>query len=101
MNIYEQHAMHYEKLLKEQKFDEMNKDEIECKVKVSRLAAGLSKKEQNALIDTSIFNSTIRAYLIAAMKIADLGNEQEARVLDALNEIFDSYTADEIQNFGK
>ncbi len=31
MNIYEQHAMHYEKLLKEQKFDEMNKDEIECK----------------------------------------------------------------------
>lgn len=98
MNGYTMMADSYKMLMEQGKID---KKTAEKSIRIYEFLATCDNDDLCQMVDSSAFNDIIRAFLKMAVGNAELGEEQQDRVLNQLRWIFDEKSAKEVLQNGK
>lgn len=98
MNGYTMTADSYKMLMEQGKID---KKTAEKSIRIYEFLATCDNDDLCQMVDSSAFNDIIRAFLKMAVVNAELGEEQQDRVLNQLRWIFDEKSAKEVLQNGK
>jgi len=98
MNGYTMMADSYKMLMEQGKID---KKTAEKSIRIYEFLATCDNDDLCQMVDSSAFNDIIRAFLKMAVVNAELGEEQQDRVLNQLRWIFDEKSAKEVLQNGK
>ncbi len=93
MNGFKLMVDSYRKLMKEEKMD---KETAEAEIRIYDFLATCDTNDFCRMVDSSAFNDIIRAFLKMAVQNADIGDENQNKVLGQLRWIFDEKSAREV-----
>lgn len=93
MNGYEMMADSYRQLVKQGKVD---KETADREIRVYDFLATCDSDDLCRMVDSSVFNDIIRAYLKMAVQSADIDEDAREKVVGQLRWLFDEKTAKEV-----
>lgn len=93
MNGYEMMAESYRQLVKQGKID---KETADKEIRVYDFLATCDSDDLCRMVDSSVFNDIIRAYVEKAVKNADIDEDSRNKVVGQLRWLFDEKTAKQV-----
>lgn len=93
MNGYEMMADSYRQLVKQGKVD---KETADREIRVYDFLATCDSDDLCRMVDSSVFNDIIRAYLKMAVQSADIDEDAREKVVGQLRWLFDEKTVKEV-----
>lgn len=97
MNGYEIMADSYRTLVKQGK---LTQEDAQKDIDIFEFFSKCDEKDFCRMVDTTAFNSIIKAFCQKAMEEANVGKKTADRVMDELRYIMDTHTASEVMENG-